>query len=80
MVAPAVNRALAAAWMTTAAIAGCWLLAQGLRAGVLGRRIRGPFGRGYYEGRAAVVEGAFRMAVGVALIGSVVWVVVLGAW
>jgi hypothetical protein len=72
------NRILGVLWCTLAFGAGTWLILHGIR-GVRARRIRRPYREyDWYTGRAAVIEGSFRIVVGVGIVALVVWVISTG--
>lgn len=68
------NRWMGAAGLALITIAGAWLIAYGAIAGIRRKRLPKLHQPGYfYEGRAAVVEGVFRVVVGVLMLAFVGW-------
>ncbi|HSD19069.1 MAG TPA: hypothetical protein VLC54_03465, partial [Anaeromyxobacter sp.] len=72
-----VNRAIGIFFFGLTSAVGLWLMGYGVYAGLIRRRLQRPHRPGdFFVGRAAVVEGLFRIAVGGALIALNVWLLI----
>lgn len=71
------NRAIGILFFVVTSAVGLWLIGYGVYAGLIRRRLQRPYRPGdYVVGRAAAAEGLFRIAVGIGLLATDLWLLV----